>query len=104
MKRVGLVLPLPASGCILTYQPRSFGECPMMGTAMKHVMRFRSIGLLLAVGFACLLSAACAPLSRSAAVPVGLEDQATIPGMSDIRYWGDADTPAFAKDALESRT
>jgi predicted patatin/cPLA2 family phospholipase len=75
----------------------------MMWLAMKYSIRFGSVGLLLAAGFACLLSSGCAPLNRSAAVPVGSEEQATIPGMTGIRYWADApDTTGFRKDTMEA--
>jgi predicted patatin/cPLA2 family phospholipase len=64
--------------------------------------RFRSIGPLLAICFACLVSSGCAPLNRSAAVPAGWEERATIPGMPGIRYWADGDMTDFRKDGLEA--
>jgi hypothetical protein len=35
-------------------------------------------------------------------VPADLEEQATVPGMTGIRYWADGDTADMTRDALES--
>jgi hypothetical protein len=37
------------------------------------------------------LAASCGPLSRFEAVPVDVEQQAAVPNMRDIRFWGDGD-------------
>jgi hypothetical protein len=45
---------------------------------------------------------ACAPLFRSDAVPVDLEDRATVSGMADMRYWGDGDSVDFTRAGMDS--
>ena len=68
-------------------------HCPLLSqVAAAHL-----IGAVL-----CLLATACAPLFRSPAVPADLEEQATVPGMTGIRYWADGDTADMTRDALES--
>jgi predicted acylesterase/phospholipase RssA len=66
-------------------------------------MQHRSTSSRTGVGFlaaiALLLLSACGSLSRSDAVPVGLEDQATIPGMTGIRFWADGDPAVFVTAA-----
>ena len=66
---------------------------------MKSVRR---IGVPLAAALACLLLIACAPLFRSDAVPVDVEDRATVSGMADIRYWGDGDSVDLMRAGMES--
>jgi hypothetical protein len=46
-----------------------------------------------------LFLSACGPLHRTEAVPVGLEEQATIPGMTGIRFWADGDPAEFVQAA-----
>jgi len=42
------------------------------------------------------LTASCGPLSRFDAVPIEAEQQAAIPNMRDIRFWGDGDATQLA--------
>src|SRR3546814_649549 len=44
----------------------------------------------------------CGPLSRLDAVPVAAEEQATIPDIASVRYWGDADAGEFRRAAEDS--
>jgi hypothetical protein len=44
----------------------------------------------------------CVGLPRGPAVPVELEDRATVLGFSDIRYWGDEATPGMTVDAADA--
>jgi predicted acylesterase/phospholipase RssA len=66
---------------------------------MQHRSTFSRTRLGFLAAIALLLLSACGSLSRSDAVPVGLEDQATIPGMTGIRFWADGDPAAFVKAA-----
>jgi predicted patatin/cPLA2 family phospholipase len=49
--------------------------------------------LLAAVVLACALVAGCGPLPRLNAVPSRDASNVTVLGLSDIRYWGDEDSP-----------
>lgn len=49
-----------------------------------------------------LLVAACAPLTRSNAVPDNDQDRATVLGMSDFRYWADQGSRELAKDFVSA--
>ncbi len=65
---------------------------------MPHRATSRAgFGFLAAV--ALLLLSACGPLFRADAVPVGEEEQATVPGMSGVRFWADGDPAAFVQAA-----
>src|SRR3954452_3242875 len=57
-------------------------------------LRRRSLG----VAF-CLLLAGCAALSRQEAVPVAMEERATVLGTPGLRYWAGRDPADFVADA-----
>jgi Patatin-like phospholipase len=69
---------------------------------MRPSLDRRTFVLWLLAAFASLAAAACAPLNRSDAVPVDVEERATIPGMPAIRYWADGDPSDMIRDAHES--
>jgi predicted patatin/cPLA2 family phospholipase len=69
---------------------------------MRPSLDRRTFVLWLLAAFASLAAAACAPLNRSDAVPVDVEERATIPGMPGIRYWADGDPSDMIRDAHES--
>jgi predicted acylesterase/phospholipase RssA len=47
-----------------------------------------------------LLTGGCADMSRLAAVPADVKEEATVLGMDHIRYWGDEASTAMIDDAL----
>jgi hypothetical protein len=69
---------------------------------MNRFKRVRCIGLPFTAALASLILFACAPLSRSDAVPVELEDRVTVLGMTGFRYWGDGDSAEIAQAGLKS--
>jgi predicted patatin/cPLA2 family phospholipase len=70
---------------------------------MQGSLVSRAIALWLLVAIASFAAGACAPLQRSDAVPADLEERATIPGMTGIRYWADGeDTTGMIRDGLDS--
>jgi hypothetical protein len=68
---------------------------------MKHAVGFRRFAFLLLIGMTCLSSAACAPLSRGDAVPANLEEQTQMPGMPDVRFWGDEASPQMMQEMTQ---
>ncbi len=52
--------------------------------------------------FACLAVAGCSALPRLKAVPSQEAAKVTVLGLSNIRYWGDADLPEFIKEGTAS--
>jgi Patatin-like phospholipase len=69
---------------------------------MNLFKRVRCIGLPFTAALASLILFACAPLSRSDAVPVELEDRVTVLGTTGFRYWGDGDSAELAQAGLQS--
>jgi len=62
-----------------------------------RLIRARAFGRKAVQVFAVLaLTASCGPLSRFDAVPIEAEQQAAIPNMRDIRFWGDGDATQLA--------
>jgi predicted acylesterase/phospholipase RssA len=69
---------------------------------LQNAVNPTRIALLCAAALVVLLTAACGPLTRKVAVPAKLQDRAIVPGVADIRYWGDDVSPVFARDLLDS--
>jgi hypothetical protein len=72
----------------------------MIGAIEKRAAAIRVIANCFIITCVCMLNAACAPLTRSDAVPANLEDRAVIPGIPGARYWGDEASSAFIDEAL----
>jgi hypothetical protein len=47
---------------------------------------------------ALLLAGACGPITRMNAVPMKEQDRAVVPGLNDVRYWGDQISPLFSRE------
>jgi len=62
----------------------------------RRALRRRPV--LAAVALACALVAGCAPLPRLNAVPSQEASNVTVLGLSDIRYWGDEDSPDLVNE------
>src|SRR5882724_8248530 len=72
------------------------------GFDMKQLQPRRGFTVALVATLGCLILSACSPLSRTEAVPVASEEQATVQGMSGIRYFADGDPAAMIAAAQES--
>jgi len=57
---------------------------------------------VIAVAVCCMLVASCSPLPRLNAVPSNEASNVTVLGLSNIRYWGDTDSPEMIKDGVDS--
>jgi hypothetical protein len=67
-------------------------------------MNYSAIIIKVVLVISVMVLQSCAPLVRQAAVPTGLEDQAQVPGLPDVRYRiGNAkDMAAVAQEGVES--
>jgi hypothetical protein len=61
---------------------------------MRHGTTLFGTSLRALVAIGCAWLAACGSLARSDAVPVELEERATVQGASDLRFWADSDDVA----------
>jgi predicted acylesterase/phospholipase RssA len=76
---------------------------PLDGPAILQIVAYSArLGLACAAALALLLTAACGPLTRKVAVPAKMQDQAVVPGIADVRYWGDQMSPALGRELLET--
>jgi hypothetical protein len=68
---------------------------PLFATALQQIA-LSAIAILL-----CLFTASCA-LDRLHAVPAAEEENVTVAGKSDIRFWGDESSPELIRGGLEA--
>lgn len=69
---------------------------------MTQPVRFSGSRPWLAAVALCLFLAGCGSLTRLDAVPDTAEDQATVPGLPESRFWGDGDPTAFRQAMIDS--